>query len=327
MNTLYPLKFKPIFKDKIWGGTRIRSELGHDFAPLANCGEMWVLSGVEEEESIVFNGFLEGNTINELVEVYMGDLVGDAVFEKYGEVFPILVKFIDTNSYLSIQVHPDDELALKRYDAPLGKTEMWHVLHAEPGSEIIDGFSKTVSKEHYLKHLNEGTLKDILNIEKPVAGDTFFIPAGRVHAIGSGLLLAEIQQTSDITYRIYDWDRLDVSGLPRELHTELALDAINFEGTQDAKISMQPDKERPVTLVNCPQFTTRYRSCSGKISLDYHDLDSFVILLCIEGEFELDTSGTKVQVKKGEVVLLPAEIRHCEMSAEENTSILETWCG
>jgi mannose-6-phosphate isomerase len=327
MNTLYPLKFNPIFLDKIWGGTKIKTVLGYDFAPKLNCGEMWVLSGVKGNESIVSNGFLEGNDLNELVEVYMADLVGDKVFDKYGEVFPILVKLIDTRDYLSIQVHPDDELAMKRYGEARGKTEMWHILDAEADSELISGFRRDINKEIYLQHLENKKLKEILNTVKVSAGDTFFIPAGRVHAIGSGILLAEIQQTSDTTYRIYDWDRMDINGLPRELHTELALDAIDFKGTANPKIRMEPDPVRPVTLVDCPQFTTRLRSFQGKVLLDYGDLDSFVILLCIEGGFELTTEKEKVWVKRGEAVLIPAEITFFELTAEKNTKVLETFCS
>jgi mannose-6-phosphate isomerase len=326
MNTLYPLKFTPIFKEKIWGGVKIGKALGFDFSPLINCGEMWVLSGVEDDESVVANGFLKGNTLNEVVEIYMGDLVGDTVFEKYGNMFPVLVKIIDTNDYLSIQVHPGDELAQKRYGAAQGKTEMWYILDAEPDAELISGFKADMTKELYLGHLENRTLKDILNVEKVAAGDTFFIPAGRVHAIGSGILLAEIQQTSDTTYRIYDWDRIGADGLPRDLHTEQALDAIDFSATTQAAIRMEARPGQVVTLVDCPQFITRMRHVSGRMALDFSALDSFVSMLCIDGEVEISSEFSHETLKKGEVILLPAFIKSFELKSD-NAKMLETYCS
>jgi mannose-6-phosphate isomerase len=323
MNTLYPLKFSPIFKQKIWGGNQIKTLMGIDHGDLPNCGEMWVLSGVEDEESIVSNGFLKGNTLNELVEIYMADLVGEKVFDTYGVIFPILLKFIDTNDYLSVQVHPDDKLAMERHGEAFGKTEMWYVLSAKEDSELISGFTNDVSKETYLQNLENKTLKGILNTVNVSSGDVYFIPAGRVHAIGSGILLAEIQQTSDITYRIYDWDRIDTSGLPRELHTDLALDAIDFKATPEPRTRFQPRPNLPVTLVTCPQFTTKFIECTSKTELDYSDKESFVILLCTEGSFTVTCTGSKVPVKKGEVVLLPAEINLFELLPEPKADILE----
>ena len=254
MNKLYPLKFKNIFKDKIWGGQKINTILGKDYTPLSNCGEMWVVSGVEGNQSIVENGFLAENELNEVVEIYMGDLVGEEVYEKYGNEFPVLIKFIDANDFLSIQVHPDDNLAKKRH-AGNGKTEMWYIVEASPEAELISGFSKKVDKETYLEHLQNKTLKEILNFERVKAGDVFYMPAGRVHAIGPGILLAEIQQTSDITYRIYDWDRLGVDGSLRELHTDLALDAIDFENRD-----WIPNSGWPIGLVDLlPHYDTAHR--------------------------------------------------------------------
>lgn len=327
MNTLYPLKFKPIYKDKIWGGQKIRTVLNNDFSPLPNCGEMWVVSGVQDDESEVINGFLKGNTLNELVEIYMGDLVGEKVFDIYGEIFPILIKFIDTQNYLSIQVHPDDELAIKRHDQLVGKTEMWYVIEAGDDAELISGFNKDVNPEIYKKYLDEKNLKAILNIEQVNSGDVFFIPAGRVHAIGSNILLAEIQQTSDITYRIYDWDRLDIDGLPRELHTDLALDAIDFTKTAEPKTYFQKKPNQAVTMINCPQFNTRFINCTAKMELDYGDKDSFVILLCVKGGFDVECDGSKVPVSIGEAVLLPAEINLFEIFPHQNAEILEVFIG
>jgi len=228
MSHLYPLKFKPIFKDKIWGGNKIKTLLNKDFSPLPNCGESWEISGVQDEISVVSNGFLIGNNLQELIEIYMGDLVGDQVYQKYGIEFPLLIKFIDAHDDLSIQVHPNDKLAMQRHNA-YGKTEMWYIIDADRGAKLISGFNTEVTKDAYIKHLENNTLNLILNYEEVKAGDVFFMPAGRVHAIGKGILLTEIQQTSDITYRIYDYNRKGTDGKPRELHTSLALDAIDFK--------------------------------------------------------------------------------------------------
>src|SRR3972149_1007896 len=199
MSHLYPLKFKPIFKDKIWGGDKIKTLLNKDFSPLPNCGESWEISGVQDEISVVSNGFLIGNNLQELIEIYMGDLVGDQVYQKYGIEFPLLIKFIDAHDDLSIQVHPNDKLAMQRHNA-YGKTEMWYIIDADRGAKLISGFNTEVTKDAYIKHLENNTLNLILNYEEVKAGDVFFMPAGRVHAIGKGILLTEIQQTSDITY-------------------------------------------------------------------------------------------------------------------------------
>ena len=324
MNKLYPLKFKPIFKDKIWGGNKIRTELNMDFSPLPNCGEAWVLSGVEENETEILNGWLAGNSLNEIVEIYMGDLVGEKIFLKFGNEFPILVKFIDANDWLSIQVHPDDELAAKRNEG-MGKTEMWYIMQADEGAELISGFNKTVSKEEYLKHLENKTLKSILNFEKVKSGDVFYIPAGRVHALGPGILLAEIQQTSDTTYRIYDWDRIDAAGFTRELHTELAVDAIDYNFYKDYKTKYEDKKNETVKLVESPYFITNMIHLDRAIKKDYSELDSFVIHLCMEGGFKLKFDDETVEVKKGEALLLPAIFEEVEIYPKNETKILEVY--
>ena len=195
-------------------------------------GESWELSAVADNQSVVSNGFLAGNNIEELIEVYMGDITGDSVFEKFGNEFPLLIKFIEAREDLSIQVHPGNDLAKKRHKA-YGKTEMWYILECEKGSKIYTGFKEGVTKEMYEEALRLGTIEDILNVESVEPGDVFFTPAGRVHAIGAGIVLVEIQQTSDITYRIFDWNRKNTGKEKRELHTDLALDAIDF--TADRK--------------------------------------------------------------------------------------------
>lgn len=326
-NQLYPLKFSPVLKDKIWGGSKIKSVLGIDFAPLPNCGEAWVMSGVEGNQTAIVNGFLAGNDLNELVEIYMGDLVGDSVYERFGDEFPILVKFIDAADYLSIQVHPDDELAAKR-DIGYGKSEMWYIIAADPGSELISGFSKKVDQATYLKHLENKSLREILNFEKVGKGDVFYIPAGRVHALGPGIFLAEIQQTSDTTYRIYDWDRVDSKGKSRELHVEEALDAIDFKVYDDYKIKVEPKANGTSNLVTSPFFTTNIIKLDKALAKDYSELDSFVIYVCVGGSVTVVHSGeTELQVKisQGEALLLPAAIDRVDIIPSVSSEILEVY--
>lgn len=324
MSKLYPLKFKPIYKDKIWGGQKINTILGGDFSPLPNCGEVWVLSGVEGNQTEIMDGFLEGNELNELVEIYMGDLVGDKVFETYGNEFPILIKFIDANDWLSIQVHPDDELAMERHGT-LGKTEMWYIMDAEEKSELISGFSKKISKEDYVQHLENKTLKNILNFAPVKKGDVFYIPSGRVHALGPGILLAEIQQTSDNTYRIYDWDRIDKMGMVRDLHTDLALDALDFNVSDDYKTKYEEKLNETAKMVESPFFTTNIIHLKQGLKKDYSELDSFVILIASEGSFNLTCDQNTYSIKYGEVILIPANIEEVEIYPEMDCKILETY--
>ena len=305
MDGLYPLKFEPQYLDKIWGGNNLKTLLGKDFGNLPNCGESWELSGVQDHISVVSNGFLAGNNLEELIEVYLGDLVGDKVYEKFGVEFPLLIKFIDANDDLSIQVHPNDELSKRRHQA-FGKTEMWYVLLAEPGAKLNLGFKETLTQEQYLEKLESGELLDILNFEEVKEGDVFFMPAGRVHAIGKGIVLAEIQQTSDVTYRIYDYDRKDANGNGRELHTELALEAIDFTVPESYKTDYTAEKNEPVELVKCDYFTTSLLKFDQQLERDFHELDSFVIYICLDGTFDIEYADGTVNVAKGETVLVPA---------------------
>lgn len=313
MEGLYPLKFTPIYKDKIWGGNKIKTVLNKDFGDLPNCGESWELSGVEGNTSVVSNGYLAGNSIEELIEVYMGDLVGDQVFEDFGIEFPLLIKFIDANDDLSIQVHPDDELSKERHNA-FGKTEMWYVLQADQGSKLQSGFSQQVDQEEYLEKLENNELTDILNFEEVSVGDVFFIPAGRVHAIGKGILLAEIQQTSDVTYRIYDYDRRDSKGNPRELHTDLALGAIDFTLFPEYKSKYTPKANESVELAKCNYFTTNVLELNKTVEKDYNQLDSFVIFICLEGSLQIETESGSESLQKGETILIPASIESVRLN-------------
>ncbi len=323
MNQLYPLKFRPLIKDKIWGGEKMAHVLNKDQGKLKNIGESWELSGVKGNVSIVTNGFLKDNSIEELIEVYMGDLVGDAIYENFGLEFPLLFKFIEANDYLSIQVHPDDELAWERHQS-FGKTEMWYIVDAEPGARLISGFNCEMDKEKYLSHLKNGTLKDILNWETVKQGDVFFIPAGRVHAIGPGILLAEIQQTSDVTYRIYDWDRVGDDGKPREMHTDLAVDAIDYSFYKEYKTKYKLVQNTISEVVKCAYFTTNVLNFTREMERDYNWLDSFVVYMALEGETQIITPGSAepVVLLKGETVLIPAEIKEVQLLPTKGESKL-----
>jgi mannose-6-phosphate isomerase len=321
---LYPLKFKTIYKDKIWGGNKIKTYLGKDFSPLPNCGETWEISGVKSDVSVVDGGALAGSSLADLLEQYKDELVGKKVYAKFGNIFPLLVKFIDANDWLSIQVHPDDELAKKRHNS-FGKTEMWYIIESDPGSTLIAGFNKQTNEEEYLEKLNSGHLDDILNKETANAGDVFFLPAGRVHTIGKGLLLAEIQQTSDITYRIYDFDRVDDKGNKRELHTEEALAANDYNFYDEYKTKYPHKVNEDVHVVTCPYFTTNVMEYTHGTSKDYSNLDSFVIHVCVGGAYTLVANGKNYEVKMGECLLLPNTVKHVEIKTESGFKILESY--
>ncbi|MBT3173444.1 MAG: class I mannose-6-phosphate isomerase [Lentimicrobiaceae bacterium] len=324
MNSLYPLKFKPIFKDKIWGGQKIKTELGLDYGNLPNCGEAWMVSGVKGNLSVVSNGFLKNNELNELVEIYMADLVGEKVFDRFGEEFPLLIKFIDANDWLSIQVHPDDKLAKAR-KVGNGKTEMWYTLGADKTTKLISGFNREMDKTSYLDHLKKGSIKEIMNFEDVNKGDVFFMPAGRVHAIGPGMLLAEIQQTSDTTYRIYDWDRIGVDGHPRELHNEEAIDAIDFKKYDKYKTDYDIEMNIPSKVVDCDKFTTNVLEFDKPITKDIEALDSFIIYIAIEGKSILVWENGEVNLNLGEAILVPAYLSEISLVPKTTSRLLEVF--
>ncbi len=329
MNTLYPLKFKSIYKEKIWGGDRLKKVLNKDIGALKNVGESWELSGIEGSISVVEHGFLKGNSIEELIEIYMGDLIGDVIYDKFGTEFPLLIKFIDANDYLSIQVHPDDEMGKERHNS-YGKTEMWYVIDAEKDAELIVGFNQKMDKQKYLKQFGAGLLREVLNIEKVVKDDVFFMPAGRIHATGPGILFAEIQQTSDITYRIYDWDRVDDEGKPRDLHTELAVDAIDYSLRKDYKTEYVIKNNDSAEIVKCDYFTTNIIEFDKNIERDFNNLDSFVIYMGIEGEtrLEYNSSNESIIIKKGETVLIPAVLTNFNLEPiGEKAKLIEVYIG
>lgn len=324
MNELYPLKFTPILKDKIWGGQKLNSILNKKSAS-DKCGESWEISGVEGDISVVCEGFLAGNELPDLLEIYMGDLAGDKVFETFGLQFPLLVKFIDASQMLSIQVHPNDTLAFERHKS-FGKTEMWYIMQSDEGAELIAGFRKQLDKKSYSMLLSTGQLESALNYEKVSAGDIYFMPAGRVHAIGSGILLAEIQQTSDITYRIYDFNRKDDQGNPRELHTEEALDAIDFRVYDTYKTIYPHIVNKTISAVDCRYFTTNIMNFDQPVEKDFNLIDSFVIYMCTEGEGEiLYGNGGSVTFNKGETILIPAVLKNLIVKPGKPSTLLEIY--
>jgi len=325
MQTLYPLKFKPIYMDKIWGGQRLKTLLNHDFSPLPNCGEAWLISGIEGYNSIVSNGFLADNELNELVEIYMDELVGETVFEKFGNEFPLLVKLLDANEWLSIQVHPNDEIAKAR-GLSGGKTEMWYIIHAEPDAQLITGFRERISKFELQQLIQQKRIQKVLNYESVQTGDVFYMPAGRIHSLGPGIVLAEIQQSSDTTYRIYDWDRVDENGQSRQLHLDEALDAIDFNSYAEYKTKYTLIPNKTSHLVHSPYFTTNLLSINRTIEKDFGYIDSFVVLLAVEGEVQIGDVTGVYSLRAGEAMLLPAVTERVVFKLiSPKASILETF--
>ena len=296
-----------------------------DYGPLPNCGEVWLLSGLWDEQSEIANGDFEGDEINDLVETFMGDLVGESVFDKYGEQFPLLLKIIDANDWLSVQVHPDDALAEKR-GLGNGKTEMWYVMQADEDAELVTGFNREMTRMDYVEVLETNTLQEVLNHEQVEAGDVFFIPAGRVHALGPGIMVAEIQQTSDTTYRIYDWDRINEAGMSRELHIPQSVEAIDGTMPDDYKIRVPNVMNRTVSVIDTQYFVTNLLQLQGEMEKDYSNLDSFVILLCTNGNFTLKWENGAIFVNQGECVLIPNLIKKVTIRAEQYCKLLEVYC-
>ena len=319
---LYPLKFKPILKSVIWGGDEICKF--KDIKPLCDgIGESWEISGVTGDISIVANGALQGKTLDELIEKYPNELVGERIIERFGKTFPLLIKFIDAKDALSIQVHPDDELAKKRHNS-FGKTEMWYVINAAKDAFLYSGFAESITPDQYVQSVKDDTFIDHLQRHDVKAGDVFYLPAGRVHAIGAGCFIAEIQQTSNITYRIYDYNRKDANGNPRELHTEPAKDAIDYKVYPDYKLQYDSDKEVQ-ELVECPYFTTTLIQAKKGESLSFTQQSAFSIFICLKGKGTLtDNNGNCIEFKQGESILVPAENTTTVLLLQEDSQLLET---
>lgn len=318
-----PLKFKPIFKTIVWGGEKIAPFKGVD-TDQHNIGESWELSAVKGDESVIANGPLEGRTITEAIREYKGKLIGSKVYANTGDEFPLLIKFIDAKSDLSVQVHPNDELAAKRHNSK-GKTEMWYIVGTEPGAHLMSGLSASITPDEYVRRVSDNTITEVLQDYKVNEGDVFFLPAGRIHSIGGGCFITEIQQTSDITYRIYDFGRLGLDGKPRALHTELAKDAIDYKVYPDYKTHYLELRDKENELVSCKYFTTSLYEADKEVTKDLSELDSFLVVICIGGEGELidnEPEGEfRMNVRQGETILVPATSSYVSFRPAEGSRL------
>lgn len=318
--SLYPLKFHPILKEKIWGGTKLHSILNKESN--GSIGESWEISGVEHNVSTVENGPLKGRGIDQLLAEYKEALVGTRIYQKFGDTFPLLFKFIDAADDLSVQVHPGDFLAKQRHNS-FGKSEMWHILQADEDAKIIIGFDGKQNEKDFVKALEENKIPTILNSVPVKKGDTFIINPGTVHAIGAGVLLAEIQQTSDITYRIYDWDRPDTDGKMRRLHTDLALAALDFS-TSSTKLEIAAQMDIPIAIGGTEFFSANILNLSQPLIRKLEEMDSFVVYMCLEGSAKVEADGFLETIEKGETILIPAAIDEIKINTK-TASFLEVY--
>ena len=316
---IYPLQFDPILKERIWGGEKLKTELNKPITSIIT-GESWEISTVKGDVSVIANGALKGKSLMDLINEYPNEILGTEVYARFGKEFPLLFKYLDAREDLSIQVHPNDALAKKRHDS-FGKTEMWYIMQADDDARIIVGFKENSNAKEYLENLNNKTLLSILDDVKVKSGDVFFLETGTVHAIGAGLVVAEIQQTSDITYRLYDFDRVDAHGATRELHVDLALEAINYNKVETKK-EYTKNTNQSNEVVDCPYFTTNFIPLDGNISVNKGG-KTFTVYMCIEGEFEIEYNESKLQYKKGDTVLIPAGMNAFILNGK--ASILEIY--
>jgi mannose-6-phosphate isomerase len=313
----YPITFYPIIKERIWGGTKLHTFLNKKIE-IDNAGESWEISTVSNDVSIANDGFFEGKNLNEIIELYPEEILGKNVLDIYGLEFPLLFKFLDAHQDLSIQLHPNDELAKKRHNS-FGKTEMWYVMQADENARIVVGFKEESNKKEYLKHLEDNTLVTILNEIVVKKGDVFLLETGTIHAIGAGIVIAEIQQTSDVTYRIYDWDRVDANGNSRELHTELALEAINYKKV-NSKINYLKTVNKNNSVIENTYFTTNLIPLKENYSWE-KSKEAFTVFMCTEGTFSIVIDDEVFDYKKGDTVLIPAIIKSLFLNGE--AAILE----
>ena len=299
------LKFEPLLTPFVWGGERIAPYKGLASTE-KHIGESWELSGVEGRISVVADGPLAGKTINEVVKEYREELVGKHVYAKTGDTFPLLFKFIDAHKDLSIQVHPNDELAARQHDGACGKTEMWYVIAAEPGAKLYSGLKTAITPEELERRAADGSITEVLACFEVQPGDVFFLPAGRIHAICSGCFIAEIQQTSDFTYRIYDYGRLGLDGKPRQLHLPQAKEAVDYKVYDHYRTEYTPAQDEEVELISCPYFSTSVLDLTLPYAKDLSEIDSFFTVMCLSGSGMLEVDGEEVPIRQGETVLIPA---------------------
>ena len=319
---MQPIKFQPLLKQTLWGGDKIVTFKLLD-SQLENVGESWEISGVKDNETIVKEGPLKGKSLNEVVAELKDRLVGKENYQRFGDEFPLLIKFIDARQDLSIQVHPNDEIAHKQ-GKPRGKTEMWYLMESEPGAKLYCGLKKQITPDQYKEMVDNDTICDALAQYEVKEGDCFFLPAGRIHAIGPGCFLAEIQQTSDVTYRIYDYKRKDKNGNYRELHTKLAAESINYQVENDYRTHYVGRLNKGVSLVQCPYFCTAVYDLNEPMTLDYSELDSFVILIGLKGEGRItDNEDNEVSIMAGDTLLIPATTE--TLSVSGTIKFLETY--
>jgi mannose-6-phosphate isomerase len=318
-SVFYPLAFNPIFKERIWGGTKLKSVLNKEITSEI-IGESWEISTVPNDISVVSNGIFEGKNLNELIIEFPNEILGIAVYEQFDKQFPLLFKYLDAKKDLSIQVHPNDELAAKRHNS-FGKTEMWYIMQADDDARIIVGFKENSNADEYVNNLKNQTLLSILDEVKVKKGDVFFLETGTVHAIGAGMIVAEIQQTSDITYRIYDFNRRDTDGNERELHIDLALDAINYNKIETQK-QYKKEQNKSNEVVDCKYFTTNFIPLNGEINVNKSQ-ESFTVYMCTEGNFKIITENEIFSYKKGDTILIPAILNRFSILGK--ASILEIY--
>jgi len=317
------LKFHPILKEKVWGGEKIKNVL-NKFSVSRKIGESWELSGLPENVSVVSEGKYKGQSLNQLISVYKEKISGKQVYEKYGKIFPLLIKFIDADDDLSVQVHPDDETAKNLYGQN-GKNELWYILDSDENAELILGLNKNLSREEFRKSIKRNTLTENLNRVKVKRGDIFFIPAGRIHAVKKGVLLAEIQQASDITYRIYDWNRKDLNGKYRDLHIDEACKVADLNVEKNYLTKYSDEQNTFIPCVSNQFFTVNLLKFDKEIHKDYYESDSFVVFICTKGNFRIKYSGKETSVSFGETVLLPAAIKNIKIIPEQESELLEVF--
>jgi mannose-6-phosphate isomerase len=315
----YPLQFDPILKERIWGGTKLKTYLNKPISSEIT-GESWEISTVENDVSVVSSGSFKGKSLNELIEEFPNEILGTEVYKRFGKQFPLLFKYLDAREDLSIQLHPNDVLAKKRHNS-FGKTEMWYVMQADQDARLIVGFKQKSNPEQYLENLKNKTILDLLDTKKVSKGDVFFLETGTIHAIGAGIVIAEIQQTSDITYRIYDFERKDSNGNERDLHNDLALEAINYE-VVDAEKKYAKVENISNEIVDCQYFTTNIIPLEGKIEI-VKNQESFRVYMCVDGTFELNYDSENYKYQKGNTVLIPAAMNEFEISGK--ASVLEIY--
>lgn len=319
------LQFNALLKTTIWGGEEVTALKKLENAP-KQVGESWEISGVPGNETVVADGEFKGETLEKLIERFGAELVGKRNIERYGTTFPLLIKFISAAQDLSIQVHPDDAMA-QRMGHPYGKTEMWYIVHTQPGASLCSGFNADFSADGYTKSLADGTLMNHLSRHETRPGDCFFIPAGRIHSIGAGNFLVEIQQSSNDTFRVYDFDRTDAEGHKRELHVAQAREALDYKAYPEYRTQYEPHPNDCTPLVDCPQFTTRLYELTAPLKADYTDIDSFVILIAFEGAATLRYAEGELTLRAGESVLFPATTEGVEIVPEAGGfKALETFC-